>query len=204
MKPVRFSELLIATSNRGKTTEIRQALNGLRIRLSFLGTSNNFAEPVESGETYAENAIIKATEYAKHTGLCALADDSGLEVDYLGGAPGLRSARFGVGSDADRVDLLLSKLIGVSHSQRTARFVSVVAIVHPEEGVLKLAEGKCSGRINHAPKGENGFGYDPIFVPDGYDLTFAQLPLEIKNKISHRAKSLAATRAFLLDEIGLA
>ena len=204
MRPARFSELLIATSNRGKTTEIQQALTGLPITLSFLGTPNNFAEPVESGETYAENAIIKATEYAKQTGLCALADDSGLEVDYLGGAPGLRSARFGVGSDADRVELLLSKLKGVSDSQRTARFVSAVALVHPEEGVLKLAEGICNGRIIHAPKGNNGFGYDPIFVPEGYDLTFAQLPVEIKNTISHRAKSLAATRAFLIDEIGLA
>ena len=200
MKPNRFSELLIATSNPGKITEIQQALTGLQIKLRFLGSSNKFEEPVESGETYAENAIIKATEYAKQMGFCALADDSGLEVDYLGGAPGLRSARFGAGNDADRVQLLLSKLIGVSDSERTARFVSVVAVVHPKEGVMKLAEGTCSGRINHAPKGENGFGYDPIFVPDGHDLTFAQLPLEIKNIISHRAKSLAATRAFLIDE----
>ena len=198
MNALTFSELLIATSNSGKVKEIEVVLGDLPLTLRFLDASQPICKPDESGETYAENAIIKATDYARQTGLCALADDSGLEVDWLDGAPGLKSARFGGGSDADRVDLLLSKLAGATDSDRRARFVSVVAIVHPEAGLMNVAEGECRGAIIHEPRGSNGFGYDPIFVPDGYQLTFAQLPAEIKNKISHRARALASTREFLV------
>ncbi|MGI8732523.1 MAG: non-canonical purine NTP pyrophosphatase [Pyrinomonadaceae bacterium] len=193
------SELLIATSNAGKTLEIQTSLGGLPLKLSFLEQVNPATAPVESGETYAENAIIKATEYARQCGLCALADDSGLEVDYLGGLPGVRSARFGEGSDADRVQLLLVRLAGVALQDRRARFVSVVAIAHPTSGVLNIAAGECRGTIKETPLGENGFGYDPIFVPEGFQLTFGQLPSEIKRKISHRAKALASTREFLAE-----
>lgn len=193
-----FSELLIATSNPGKVKEIEQVLGDLPLTLHFLDASQPTYKPEESGETYADNAIIKATDYSKQTGLCALADDSGLEVDWLEGAPGVRSARFGEGSDADRVELLLSKLAGVRDSDRRARFVSVVAIVHPDAGTINIAQGECRGAIIHEPRGSKGFGYDPIFVPDGYQLTFAQLPAEIKNKISHRARALASTRDFLV------
>ena len=192
-----FSELLIATSNPGKVKEIEIVLGDLPLTLRFLDASHT-GTPDESGKTYTENAIIKATDYARQTGICALADDSGLEVDWLDGAPGVKSARFGDGSDADRVELLLSKLAGAEGSDRTARFVSVVAIVHPDAGIINVAEGECRGAIIHEPHGSNGFGYDPIFVPDGYQLTFAQLPAEIKNKISHRARALASTREFLV------
>lgn len=197
-----FSELLIATSNPGKVKEIEQVLGDLPLTLRFLNAPHSTYKPDESGKTYADNAIIKASEYSKQTGLCALADDSGLEVDWLDCAPGLLSARFGEGSDADRVELLLSKLAGVRHPDRRARFVSVVAIVHPDAGIINVAEGECRGAIIHEPRGSKGFGYDPVFVPDGYQLTFAQLPSEIKNKISHRARALASARAFLVRLLG--
>ena len=193
------STLLIGSRNPGKTREIKLALDGLPLTLKSLDRVGNLSVPKEFGETYAENAIIKATDYGRQTGMCVLADDSGLEVNWLEGEPGLRSARFGAGSDKDRVELLLAKLIGAANGDRRARFVSVVAIVHPTVGVLNVAEGECRGRINHAPLGSNGFGYDPVFVPDGYELTFAQLPNEVKARISHRAKSLALTKAFLTE-----
>ncbi|MGI8919091.1 MAG: non-canonical purine NTP pyrophosphatase [Pyrinomonadaceae bacterium] len=192
-------ELLIGTSNPGKVREIRIALNGLPLMLRSLNEYSDLAAPIEGGESYRDNAIIKATDYARQTGLCALADDSGLEVDWLDGAPGLHSARFGSGSDADRVELLLKQLEGVLNGGRRARFVSVVAIVHPTLGVINVAEGECRGRITDAPLGKNGFGYDPIFIPEGYEQTFGQLTNEVKSGISHRAKSLALTKAFLAE-----
>ena len=193
------SELLIGTSNLGKVKEIKTALEGLPLRFRSLAEYLDLSMPIENGETYAENAIIKATDYARQTGLTVLADDSGLEVDWVAGAPGLHSARFGAGSDADRVELLLSKLTEAPDDQRQARFVSVVAIVHPTVGVINVSEGECRGRINHFPVGDNGFGYDPVFIPDGYEQTFGQLPNDIKAQISHRAKSLALAKAFLVE-----
>lgn len=192
-------ELLIGTSNPGKVREIKLALDGLPLILRSLDEYSDLSFPIESGENYADNAIIKATDYARQTGLCVLADDSGLEVDGLDGAPGLHSARFGSGSDADRVELLLEKLEGALNGSRRARFVSAVAIVHPTVGVINVSEGECHGRINHAPLGTNGFGYDPVFIPDGYDLTFGQLTNDVKSGISHRAKSLALAKAFLTE-----
>jgi len=192
------STLLIGSRNPGKIREIKLAMDGLPLTLKSLDRVGNLSVPKELGETYAENAIIKATDYGRQTGMCVLADDSGLEVNWLEGAPGLHSARFGAGSDSDRVKLLLAKLIEAANGDRRARFVSVVAIVHPTVGVLNVAEGECRGRISQAPLGGNGFGYDPVFVPDGYELTFAQLPNEVKARISHRAKSLALTRDFLM------
>ena len=193
------SELLIGTSNPGKVREIKLALAGLPLILRSLDGFNDLSEPIECGESYEANAIIKATDYARQTRMCALADDSGLEVDWLEGAPGLHSARFGVGSDADRVELLLAKLQGASDGDRRARFVSVVAIVHPTVGVINVAKGECRGRIISEPLGTNGFGYDPVFIPDGYELTFGQLSNDVKARISHRAKSLALTKVFLME-----
>ena len=192
-------ELLIGTSNPGKVREIKLALEGLRLILRSLDEYGELSVPVENGESYADNAIIKATDYARQTGVCVLADDSGLEVDWLDGAPGLHSARFGSGSDADRVELLLEKLKGAMNGGRQARFVSVVAIVHPIVGVINVSEGECRGRITEAPLGNNGFGYDPVFIPDGYELTFGQLTNDVKSRISHRAKSLALAKAFLTE-----
>ncbi|MYB95064.1 RdgB/HAM1 family non-canonical purine NTP pyrophosphatase [Candidatus Poribacteria bacterium] len=154
-------------------------------------------EVVEDGKTYMENAVKKASVIAEYTGYLALADDAGLEVDALNGAPGIHSKRWAGedATDAIRIAKLLQALEGVT--DRRARFVAAIAIVHPDttsEGVL----GVCEGRIRHAPVGESGFGYDPVFVPDGYDQTFAELGEEIKNQISHRAKALEKAREWLL------
>ena len=164
--------------------------------------------PAETGETYAANAIIKAQFYARATGICALADDSGLEVEALGGAPGVYSARYaGAGAcDADRRTLLLSELAQVSElaqasaEQRRARFVCVVAIAAPDGAVLNTSEGTCNGTIIFEPRGSGGFGYDPLFVPDGFDQTFAELSDTVKNRLSHRARALLKTREFLLSQ----
>ena len=146
----------------------------------------------ETGCTFEENAVIKAKGAAAYTGLLSLADDSGLEVDWLGGAPGVYSARFaGPGGDEQACnDLLLSQMRDAPEGQRTARYIAVAALASQEE-VLHLAYGACEGRIGFAPKGCGGFGYDPLFVPAGGDLTMAELSMEEKNKISHRGKALA-------------
>lgn len=148
-------------------------------------------EIVEDGETFEENSLKKAQEIQKLCGRITLADDSGLEVDYLGGAPGVYSARFAGedGNDAKNNEKLLKLLDGLKKEDRKAKFVSVITMVFPDGEVL-TARGECPGRIITAPAGENGFGYDPLFVPDGYDKTFAQLTAEEKNRISHRAKAL--------------
>lgn len=148
-------------------------------------------EIVENGETFEENSLKKAQEIQKLCGRITLADDSGLEVDYLGGAPGVYSARFAGedGNDAKNNEKLLKLLDGLKKDDRKAKFVSVITMVFPDGEVL-TARGECPGRIITAPAGENGFGYDPLFVPDGYDKTFAQLTAEEKNRISHRAKAL--------------
>jgi XTP/dITP diphosphohydrolase len=153
-------------------------------------------EVVEDGKTYMENAIKKASIIAEYTSHLTLADDAGLEVDALGGAPGINSKRW-AGEDATddiRIAKLLQALEGATN--RRARFIAAIAVVHPNsdpEGVL----GVCEGHIRHDPVGESGFGYDPVFVPDGYNRTFAELGEEIKNRISHRAKALEQAIALL-------
>ncbi len=194
-------ELLIGTGNQGKIREIQLAFHDLPLKLRLLEEFPNISTPEESGDTYAENAIIKAQSYADQTGLLALADDSGIEVAALNGDPGVRSARFGGGgmSDADRTRLLLAKLDGTENAERAAEFICVVAIAQPGRGVINLERGTCPGTIAREPNGEGGFGYDPVFIPDGYQLTFGQLPNSLKNQISHRAKALIATRRFFAE-----
>ena len=191
--------LLIATGNLGKVKEIEALLGGLSVRLLFLKDYPNITMPAETGSSYAENALIKARSYAIQTGLFALADDSGLEVAALNGAPGLRSARFGGGeaSDDDRISLLLSELAETQDRERRARFVCVMAIVDPTLRAIKISQGLCEGRIAETRAGSGGFGFDPVFVPDSYRMTFAELPIEVKNRISHRAQALRSTRDFL-------
>ena len=166
---------------------------------SFSSPQENIETPAEDGKTFTDNAIAKARFYATATGLWALADDSGLEVDALAGAPGVYSARYAGenASDADRRALLLSELAQVSEKDRRARFVSVVAIASADGKVLNVSEGICEGTLTFAPRGEGGFGYDPLFVPDGFSQTFAELPESVKNRISHRARALIKTRQFL-------
>jgi XTP/dITP diphosphohydrolase len=192
--------LLLGTRNEGKVREIEIILGDVPWSIRSLQEFADVTVPAETGDTYAENATLKAQFYARETGLCALADDSGLEVEALGGAPGVFSARYAGedASDADRRVLLLSELAGVPHENRGARFVCVVAISEPNGRVLNVSEGTCNGQITFEPRGEGGFGYDPLFVPDGFDQTFAELSDLIKNQISHRARALLKTREFLL------
>lgn len=191
--------LLLGTRNPGKVKEITRILEDSGWAFFSLQDFDNVESPEENGETYADNAIIKARCYAAATALIALADDSGLEVEALAGAPGVLSARYAgeSASDADRRELLLSELAKTAAENRRARFVSVVAIADPRGTVLNVSEGICEGLITLAPRGSGGFGYDPLFIPDGYDQTFAELPEDVKNRTSHRARALIKTKDFL-------
>lgn len=191
--------LLLGTRNPGKVKEIASILAESGWSYSSLRDFPNVGEAEENFVTFAENAIAKAQFYASATGLFALADDSGLEVAALGGAPGVLSARYAGenASDADRRVLLLSELEQTGGTDRRARFVSVVAIANHVGEVLNVSEGICEGTITFAPRGSGGFGYDPLFVPNGYDQTFAELADTVKNRISHRARALIKTGEFL-------
>jgi XTP/dITP diphosphohydrolase len=191
-------KLLLATSNPGKIREYRVLLNGLDYQITTLAEEGITKVVTESGSNYEENARLKAITYAKLTQLTTLADDSGLEVDVLNGKPGIQSARFAgeTASDAEKVNFLLARLNGVTWEQRTARFKCVIAIATPE-GYAELCDGECQGIIAIQAKGENGFGYDPIFLIPGRGKTMAELPLEIKNQISHRARASQQARQIL-------
>jgi XTP/dITP diphosphohydrolase len=191
--------LLLGTRNAGKVREIETILAGIQWRMRSLREFANVGVAAETAPTYMENAIAKAQFYARETGLCALADDSGLEVEALNGAPGVFSARYaGVGaSDADRRALLLAELAQTPPENRRARFICVVAIAAPDGAVLNTSEGVCEGTIIFEERGTNGFGYDPLFVPEGFEQTFAELSDSIKNRISHRARALLNMREFL-------
>jgi XTP/dITP diphosphohydrolase len=185
--------------------EIETILGDVPWRLRSLNEFENVGIAAETAPTYAENAIAKAQFYARAAGLNALADDSGLEVEALGGAPGVYSARYaGEGaSDADRRSLLLSELAQQTSENRNARFVCVVAIAKPDGTLLSTAEGICEGKMIFEERGTNGFGYDPLFVPKGFEQTFAELTDSIKNQISHRARALRKTRDFLISQKAL-
>jgi len=192
-------ELLIATTNRGKVRELEKLLAGAPVVLRLLSEFPHAAEPIEDGETFAENALLKARHYAAATGLLTLSDDSGLAVDALGGVPGVRSARFGGDglTYPERMRLLLERLSAAGGGQRTARFVCVIALADPATGEEQTFEGACEGHIAEGPRGEGGFGYDPVFVPEGYDRTFGELPEEVKREVSHRARALRLAAEFL-------
>lgn len=196
-------ELLVGTGNKGKFLEIADKFSDLPIQLKSLKDFPSILEPEETGKTFAENAILKARSYALQTGLWTLADDSGLEVEALGGAPGIFSARFAsIGAkDEENIEKLLKEL--QEKRNRSARFVCVMAVVDDRGELRFLAEGFCNGIIIDEPRGKNGFGYDPIFVPSGFDKTFAELSLEEKQRISHRAEALKKIICFFRDFIGL-
>jgi len=193
--------LLIATLNPGKVKEYEELLAGLPLELTYPPQEGLDIEVAETGESFAENARLKAAAYARASGLLTLADDSGLEVDALGGDPGIRSARYaGKGaSDEGRYRLLLEKLREVPWEERTARFRCVIAVATPE-GQIRTAEGTCEGIIAFAPRGEHGFGYDPVFYFPEYGMTMAELSPATKNKISHRARAAQGVRDIL--EVG--
>ncbi len=185
-----MSKLLLATTNQGKTGEYRHLLDGLPFQLVSLIEEGITVAVEENYATLEENARQKAAYYAVLSSLITLADDSGLEVDALGGEPGVRSARYaGDGaSDSDKVDYLLTRLKDVPWEKRTARFKCVIAVATPEER-LDICQGECQGIIAFEPRGENGFGYDPVFYLPEYDKTMAEIPPELKNRISHRARA---------------
>ena len=178
-------ELLIATRNAGKVAELEKLLAGLPVSLRGLNDFSNVPEAEETGATFAENAQIKARFYAARTGLFALADDSGLEVEALGGAPGIFSARYAgdAASDRERREKLLRELDATGDAERRARFVCAIAIADAGGEIKHLAEGACEGKIARAAAGANGFGYDALFIPDNYAQTFGELPDELKRKI---------------------
>lgn len=187
------SELLVATGNAGKVRELSELLAGLPVRLRLLSDFGDVPEAEETGATFAENARLKALHYSALTGLPTLSDDSGLAVDALGGAPGVHSARYAgrQATYAERMRKLLDALAATGDDERRARFVCVIAVAEPSAGAVETFEGTCEGRIARAPRGTGGFGYDPLFIPDGHTQTFGELPAEVKRSISHRARALA-------------
>ena len=202
-------EILVATHNRGKVRELREALGSLPVKLRSLDEFPNVLPVNEVGRTYEENAVIKALGYSKQTGVCSLADDSGLEVDCLGGRPGVLSARYGGDqtSDTERIERLLMELSQQADKNRTARFVCCMALAGWQTGeepidnaaprLLTVTKAICEGVIAPSPRGVNGFGFDPLFVPAGYDATFAELSPEVKSTISHRALAFVTMQMFL-------
>jgi XTP/dITP diphosphohydrolase len=195
---IKPAKLLVATNNRGKLREYAELLKGLPFELTTLSEQGITEEVEETGSNLTQNAIYKATVYAKLSGLTTMADDSGLEVDALGGEPGPLSRRYAGenASDKERNDYLLAKLRDIPWDKRTARFRCVIAIVTPE-GAVATCEGTCEGIIALGSRGEGGFGYDPIFYLPELDKHMAELTLDEKNKISHRAKAVQKARRIL-------
>ncbi len=190
--------VVLATRNPGKVREMLALLAGLPVQIRTLDDYPAIPTLPEVGTTFEANATGKAVTVARLAGQVALADDSGLEVDPLGGAPGVDSATFlgPAATDEDRNAWVLGRLRGVAEGLRTARFRAVVAVARPD-GDVRSFEGTCEGRIADAPRGDYGFGYDPIFFVPAYGRTMAELPPEIKNRISHRARAVEAARPYL-------
>ena len=191
--------IVVATRNRNKLAELRRILAGSPVELEGLDAWPECPEVEETGDSFEENAILKASFAARFTGLTALADDSGLEVDALAGAPGVRSARYAGDAADDRANLskLLHALEEVPAGKRSARFRAAIALASPDGKIIRTFQGKVDGTIGFGPKGETGFGYDPVFYPLGYDVTFAQMGPARKDAISHRADALRQLKAFL-------
>ena len=192
--------IVLATGNEGKARELNVLLHGIAGRMESLRAYPGISLPPETGPNYLHNALAKARAVYRALGVPSLGDDSGLEVDALGGAPGLHSARY-AGEDANdrgNIERLLGELAGVPPERRTARFRCVLALVRGREDEI-VAEGVCEGRILDAPRGVGGFGYDPVFVPEGHLMAFAELPATEKNALSHRARAAASLRRVLRE-----
>ena len=185
-------QLLLATRNRHKKRELQELLADMEVEILTLEDVDPIPEVVDDGETFEANAVKKARATAMAAGILSLADDSGLEVDALQGKPGVYSARFAGehATDEENNAKLLKLMESVPDEKRTARFVSVIAICDPQ-GHVETVRGECKGTIARIPAGNGGFGYDPLFIPQGYEQTYAQLSAEEKNRISHRGVALA-------------
>ena len=192
------TDLLLASQNPGKLAEMKELVAGLPFRVLSPGDLGIREAPEETGKSFIENAILKARHYARRSGRLTVADDSGLSVDALDGGPGLYSSRFGGegATDADRNRLLLEKLSGVPGEERGARFTSAVAVARGDD-LLFQTEASVEGRIAEAPRGANGFGYDPLFFYPPFGRTFGEVPPEQKARVSHRGQAFARLREFL-------
>jgi len=199
------NRIVLATRNQGKVRELRGLLQGTGVEVLSLDTFPDAPEVEETGGTFAENALLKALSAARHTGLVSLADDSGLVVDALEGRPGVYSARFAGPDATDEANnqKLMAELQAVPPERRTGRFRSAVAIAAPD-GRTRVVHGACEGVILDTPRGSNGFGYDPLFLVPAYGQTLAELPLEEKNRISHRGQALRLALQELPDFLGTA
>ena len=198
---MKIEKIIFATGNEGKMREVRMILGDLGIQVISMKEAGVTAEADENGTTFEENAIIKAKEIMEKTGEIVLADDSGLEVDALGGEPGIYSARY-MGYDTSyhiKNNSLIERLEGKTGEERSARFVCAIAACFPDGRVL-TTRGTMEGQIGYEEKGENGFGYDPVFYLPEYQCYSAELPLEEKNKLSHRAKALRLMKEALQRE----
>ena len=197
-----MDKIVFATANEGKVKEIKEILKDFPIEVVSMKEMGITADIEENGTTFEENSLIKARALVKLTGLPALADDSGLEVDYLNGEPGIYSARY-LGRDTDydyKNNYIIDKLSGAKGEERSARFVCVISLVLPD-GREFVERGVVEGLIGYEQKGENGFGYDPIFYLPEYGKTSAELPPEEKNRISHRGKALTAMKKLIVTLI---
>lgn len=201
MKPIEKNRpvILIATGNAGKVGELSALFAELPFNFRGLDAFPSIDEVPETASTFQANAELKAIGYAQQTGLISLADDSGLSVDALNGEPGVLSARYGgdVGFD-QKMKMVLSAMADSSDPVRTARFVCAMVLADPDGRILASVDGVCEGTIAHAPRGNGGFGYDPIFIPDGYNDTFGELNDAEKQQISHRARAAAKIMRYLL------
>ena len=194
-------KLLLATKNKGKVAELRSLLSDLPYEIEGLDVFDDDFEVEETGATFAENSRLKAKSYAMHFRTHAIADDSGLEVSALNGGPGVYSARYGgeASNYKAKIATLLNEIDESNSADRSARFVSHVAFASSSGEILFEAEGVCEGTIAFEPKGTNGFGYDPVFVPDGFQKSFGELADEVKQTISHRARATAKIMRYLRD-----
>ena len=191
--------IVVATGNPHKVEEYEKLLEGQKVELKSLLDYPNFPGVEEDGATFRENAAKKALAACTYCDVPAFADDSGLEVEALDGRPGIYSSRYAA-TDAERISKLLGELKGVEN--RRARFVCAIAIAVNGE-VIETFEGEVKGRIIDAPRGADGFGYDPVFLPDGYEQTFGEMPQELKNKISHRAVAFKLALNFVEEEMSV-
>jgi XTP/dITP diphosphohydrolase len=197
-----MKKIIFATGNKDKMREIKEIMADMDVEITSMKEAGISPDITEDGQTFEENALIKARAVAAYTDAIVLADDSGLEIDYLNKEPGVYSARY-MGEDTPytvKNQALLDRLAGVPKEQRTARFVCAIAAVLPDKSEL-VTRQTMEGYIGDAPEGENGFGYDPIFYPDGYTCSSASLSPEEKNAISHRGKGLRAMKELLLAKL---
>ena len=197
-------ELLLATKNQGKVKELKKMLKDLPVEIKSIEDCKNIPEDFdvqETGRTFKKNATLKAEAFGKLTNILTIADDSGLEIDALGGKPGVRSARFIKGSDLDRNFEILKLMKNIPSNRRSAKFITVVALFNPELNETKTFKGLTKGKIVKKIKGTRGFGYDPIFFSNDLAKTFGEVTREEKNQVSHRARALRKAKVFLIKRL---